>query len=342
MSELTSSMQTRCLGRYLIDLPDTIHWSPGMEVSLYYGHREDFTEIDVILIDNDSSLERFAARVKRRAESIGAEINSKTNSSMLVLNKSLDDHRVLLRYFDDSGMDNYHRHEIHFLLANAHMLLFAESFKGVIGPVEARLVKLSTQLRPISTQPTQMGSGFCFGPVVIDSDNDYEMMTVSERDTRRRDIAFELTMNTMTPGSEESLFDRVNEGLGAFGLNASTLRKGTAHIAGEKADEVLLKFKEQGITELSFGLWAKPPTASLAKPNFELNMNTGGELLSRRPYDYLLKNPGWLKSAILDTSEPEDLPTVNSSLTDDEAIALWDAIVKSVRPRPGAVRATSK
>lgn len=72
MTELTDSMQTRCLGRYLIDLPDTIRWSPGAEASLYYGRREDFIEIDVILIDNNSTPDKFDASVKQRTESISA------------------------------------------------------------------------------------------------------------------------------------------------------------------------------------------------------------------------------------------------------------------------------
>ncbi len=70
---------------------------------------------------------------------------------------------------------------------------------------------------------------------------------------------------------------------------------------------------------MSFGAWLMQAHPSRAQPSLTLGLDTGGQL----PEDAVSS----------DASQPEE---VTSSLSDEEAMGLWDVVVKSLRPRPGA------
>jgi hypothetical protein len=63
---------------------------------------------------------------------------------------------------------------------------------------------------------------------------------------------------------------------------------------------------------LLFAIQSMRPDPAFARPQMSFSLKAGGQLRGSRTF-------------------------VNSSFTPGEGIAMWDAIIKSVRPRPNAV-----
>lgn len=337
MAALTHTLRTRCFGRYLVDLPESFQPGyRGTSVTLYFGRDENFKTVDARVVDEDVTPERFAGAVKQRSAEISAVINYKTNGSMLLLDEQLDKNKILLRYFESSELDNYHSHEIHLLVSGVHVQLKADSHKGVMEPVETRLKALASRVHNV-TDPIQAGPGFCLGPVVIDADNDYEMAEAFFRDRtpKHRDVALEIHVNTFKqPEDEPPLIARVERNAAELGYKPQVLRQGKLQLGGMPAEEWLSRRegKDQGKEQFGHGLTAEsqPPTPSLAQPTLQVSLTLGG-FIPMQPSAGLI-------SYVARTPAPAKPVVVNSSLTDDEAVGLWDAIVRSIRPRHNAVK----
>lgn len=334
IKDMTSAMKTQCVGRYLFDLPESFVWGDFPEVELYYGLDNDFKTVSVQIVDTHSSEERFKVRVSQRAQSIATTWNEKVNASMLVLDKEITPKKRLIRYFDSTTSGNYHKHEIHLLLAKVHLVLRADSFNGIIEPVENRLLKLSSQIHLMEGALDHQGPGFCLGPLLIDADSDHEVLVSAHaKDKRHPDVQFEIYMSAITPDEGERLPEQVARESGVLYAKPKILRSQETTIGPMVADEMLMRFKEGDIIEHSFAIWSRRGSPSMARPTINLSLTTGGDITSYPP-------PDLLKYGV-----SGDLPSgpspkvVSSSLTDNEAIGLWEAVVKSVRLRPNSVRA---
>lgn len=341
VAALTHTLRTHCFGRFLIDLPES--FQPryrAASVTLYYGRDEDFKTVEAKVVDENVTPERFANAVKQRSAQIAAAINYKTNGPMLLLEDRLDESSILFRYFESSELDNYHTHEIHLLLSGAHVLLKADSYKGVMEPVEARLKKLASQVRKFS-DPQQAGPGYCLGPVVIDTDNDYELAVAYFRDKthKHRDVDLEIDLDTFKqPEDEPRVIRRSERNAAELGLNPKVLRKGETQLGGMQAEEWLSRWEGkthegEEIIAYTFAIESSPPVPSLNHPTIQLLLGAGGRLSTEPaaglvPYKDTAATRGPVKAPV----------DVSSSLTENEAIGLWDAIAKSVRPRPNGVK----
>jgi len=81
--ELTSNMRTWALGRGLIDLP--ANWSGGGDVKLYYGLGADHSSVEVRVLGEGVTQQRFDAALQERASRIAAVKNYEMDDvSMLV------------------------------------------------------------------------------------------------------------------------------------------------------------------------------------------------------------------------------------------------------------------
>lgn len=327
--EMSTPMQTQCVGRYLIDVPDTFAWTESPDATLYYGLGSDHKTIDAQIIDSDSNPEKFGARVRKRADAIAKEVNAETGGSMLIENKGLDRHRVLLNYYRTAELDRSQTYEVHVLSGRTHILLKTDSFPEDKEPAEIRLVRLSTQIRNEVSEKSS-APGLCLGPVVINADHDHEEISTYARDKRRPDVLLSVYMSASTPDQEEGLIEQIEREKEAFSTGPKFLRKGRTNMGGMDAEEALMRFDEDGISMHSFAIWSKRQSPSFARPTITLNLNTGGEVSSNP------RRPDPLRYGVLGEVDLDDSKTVSSSLSDQEATMLWDTIVRSVRLRPGA------
>jgi hypothetical protein len=341
VSEMTTHMRTWALGRGLIDLP--ANWSGGGDVKLFYGLGADHSSVEVRVLGEGVTQERFDAALNERAHRIAAVKNYKQSDvPMLVSAVRISPQSVTLQYYKQASRRQTFVHEFHLLVGDAYVLLRAESYDDDTTPVEARLLKLSKEIFKVA--PENAGAGFALGPIVIRSHHDQEIASFYFRPPAS-DVSLEVYVNALSPGESEPLLIRTKETTGIFLANDyEKLRAGATTVASTRAEEFLIGFSDDTHRQLLFLAENYRDTRSLKSPFMSFSLSAGG--LKSKP-----KDPG-VEVDLVRWTLPQfankgyDLPLwqqpatpepVNPSLTDYEAMAVWDAILKSVRIRYGAV-----
>ena len=342
VSEMTTHMRTWALGRGLIDLP--ANWSGGGDVKLYYGLGADHSSVEVRVLGEGVTQERFDAALSERAHRIAAVKNYKQSDvPMLVSAVRASQQSVTLQYYKQASRRQTFVHESHLLVGDAYVMLRAESYDGETAPVEARLVKLSKEIFKV-TAPQNAGAGFALGPIVIRSHHDQEIASF-DFSPPASDVELNVYINALSPDDEERLHVRTKKDTQVFlAGDYENLRAGKITLADMQAEESLIGFSDDTHRQILFVGENYRDNPSLNRPAMSIRLSAGG-----------------MKAGPVDPDEPEDLvrwtlpsfankgyelplwqqpatpDPVNPSLTDYEAMAVWDAILKSVRIRYGAV-----
>lgn len=323
-----SNMQTVCFGSYSMKIPQEFGLrSPGSSATFYYGSDSNFSTVDFQVVAERVKRHEFHSSTAERVAEINAEINEVANAPMLVVHEEVDNQTVLLRYFRSDLSTRSHVHEVHRLIDGTHILLHAKSYKGKIESVEARLRHLATTVSSISNDDNI--PGFCFGPVVIDSESDYQIATIHYRDKTigHRDVAVEIEVNTLPRSDEEPrLISRLGGNFLGLGYSPRVLEKGKTLLANMPAEQWLGRDSEERRVEHLFVIESYPERPAARTPGLQINLRTGG--VPRSP------TPGGLRPYIQSTVQTAGLEgPVSSSLADEEAIALWEAMTSSVKFR---------
>jgi len=342
VSEMTTHMRTWALGRGLIDLP--ANWSGGGDVKLYYGLGADHSSVEVRVLGEGVIQERFDAALEERARRIAMVKNYKlADRPMLMSAEKVSPQSATFQYFESTELPDTFVHEFHLLIDDAYVMLRAQSYNGKTAPVEARLLKLSKQIFKV-TAPQNAGAGFALGPVVIRSHHDQEIASF-DFSPPASDVSLEVYINALSPDDEERLHVRTQKDTQIFlAGDYENLRAGKITLADMQAEESLIGFSDDTHRQILFVSENYRDNPSLSRPAMSVRLSAGG-----------------MKAGPIDPNEPEDLvrwtlpqfankgyelplwqqpatpEPVNPSLTDYEAMAVWDAILKSVRIRYGAV-----
>ncbi|WP_108219958.1 T6SS immunity protein Tli4 family protein [Pseudomonas sp. GL-R-19] len=339
--ELTNNMRTWALGRGLIDLP--ANWTGGGDVMLYYGLGADHSTVEVRVLGDGVTQERFDAALQERARRISAVKNYKNSDvSMLVSAKMASPREKLLQYYKQATRRQTFVHESHLLIDGVYVMLRAESYNGDTVPVETHLLKLSKEIFKVT--PENAGAGFALGPIVIRSHHDQEIATFNFRPPAS-DVSLEVYVNALSPGESEPLLIRTKETTRVFlADDYDNLRGGATSIASMRAEELLIGFSDDTHRQLLFLAENYRKARSLSSPFMSFSLTAGG--IKSRP-----KNPDvevdlvrWTLPEFANKGyelplwqQPASPDPVNPSLSDYEAMAVWDAILKSVRMRPNSV-----
>ncbi|WP_306958626.1 T6SS immunity protein Tli4 family protein [Pseudomonas synxantha] len=338
---MTTHMRTWALGRGLIDLP--ANWSGGGDVKLYYGLGADHSSVEVRVLGEGVTQQRFDAALNERAHRIAAVKNDEQqNASMLVSASRETPQKIWLQYFESTEVPDTFVHEFHLLVGDAYVMLRAESYDGDTAPVEARLLKLSKEIFKVA--PENAGAGFALGPIVIRSHHDQEIASF-DFSPPASDVSLNIYINALSPDDEERLHVRTQKDTKIFlAGDYQNLRAGKITLADMQAEESLIGFSDDTHRQILFVSENYRDNPSLSRPAMSIRLSAGG-----------------MSAGPIDPDEPEDLvrwtlpqfankgydlplwqqpaspDPVNPSLTDYEAMAVWDAILKSVRIRYGAV-----
>ncbi len=342
VSELTSNMRTWALGRGLIDLP--ANWSGGGDVKLYYGLGADHSSVEVRVLGEGVTQARFDAALNERANRIAAVKNYKQSDvPMLVSAVRISPQSVTLQYYKQATRRQTFVHEFHLLVDDAYVMLRAESYDGDTTPVETRLLKLSKEIFKV-TAPQNAGAGFALGPIVIRSHHDQEIATFNFRPPVS-DVSLEVYVNALSPGESERLLARTRETTKIFlADDYDSLRAGTTNIANMQAEELLIAFSDDTHRQLLFLAESYREARSLSSPFMSFSLSAGGIKSRPKSPDVEVDLVRWTLPDFANKGyelplwqQPATPDPVNPSLTDYEAMAVWDAILKSVRIRYGAV-----
>lgn len=341
MHELTSNMRTWALGRGLVDLPAS--WTGGGDVKLYYGLGADHASVEVRVLGEGVSQQRFSAALQERASRIAAVKNYEMDDvSMLVSAKAQTPQSVMLQYYRRPTPRQTFVHELHLLVDDVYVMLRADSFKGNTAPVENRLLKLSKEIFKVT--PETAGAGFALGPVVIRSHHDQEIASF-DFSPPASDVSLSIYINALSPDDEERLHVRTpKDGQIFLAGDYENLRARKITLAGMQAEESLIGFSDDTHRQILFVSENYRDNPSLARPGMSIRLSAGGmkgEPVDPNEHEDLVRwtlpqfaNKGYELPLWQQPASPEP---VNPSLTDYEAMAVWDAILKSVRIRYGSV-----
>ena len=144
-------MHTWALGRGLVDLP--ANWSGGGDVKLYYGLGADHSSVEVRVLGEGVTQERFDAALEERARRIAAVKNYKQSDvPMLVSAARISPQGVTLQYYEQASRRQNFVHEFHLLVDDVYVMLRAESYDGDTASVKARLSKLSKEIFKVAPE----------------------------------------------------------------------------------------------------------------------------------------------------------------------------------------------
>ncbi|MCI1737409.1 T6SS immunity protein Tli4 family protein [Pseudomonas sp. LH1G9] len=341
VSEMTTHMRTLALGRGLIDLP--ANWTGGGDVKLFYGLGADHSSVEVRVLGEGVTQQRFDAALNERSHRIAAIKNYKQSDvSMLVSAIRLSPQSVTLQYFQSAALPDTFVHEFHLLVGDAYVMLRAESYDGETAPVEARLLKLSKEIFKVA--PENAGAGFALGPIVIRSHHDQEIASF-DFSPPASDVSLSIYINALSPDDDERLHVRTPKDTQIFlAGDYENLRAGKITLAEMQAEESLIGFSDDTHRQILFVSENYRADPSLSRPAMSLRLSAGGMKTGpddpNEPEDLVrwtlpqFANKGYDLPLWQQPASPEP---VNPSLTDYEAMAVWDAILKSVRIRYGAV-----
>ncbi|WP_262382916.1 T6SS immunity protein Tli4 family protein [Pseudomonas proteolytica] len=341
VSEITSNMRTWALGRGLIDLP--ANWSGGGDVKLFYGLGADHSSVEVRVLGEGVTQARFDAALGERASRIAAVKNDEMDDIPMLVSASGDTPQsAMLQYYMRKTRRQTFVHELHLLVDDAYVMLRAESYNGNTAPVEARLLKLSKEIFKVA--PENAGAGFALGPIVIRSHHDQEIASF-DFSPPASDVSLSIYINALSPDDEERLHVRTHKDTKIFlAGDYENLRAGKITLADMQAEESLIGFSDDTHRQILFVSENYRDNPSLSRPAMSIRLSAGG--MSAGPIDPdepedlvrwtlpQFANKGYDLPLWQQPASPEP---VNPSLTDYEAMAVWDAILKSVRIRYGAV-----
>ena len=339
--ELTSNMRTWALGRGLIDLPAS--WTGGGDVKLYYGLGADHSSVEVLILGERVTQERFDAALNERSRRISAVKNYKNSDvPMLVSAKFVSPRETLLQYYKQATRRQTFVHESHLLIDDVYVMLRAQSYEGDTDPVEAQLLKLSKEIFKVT--PETAGAGFALGPVVIRSHHDHEIASFYFRPPAS-DVSLNVYYNALSPDDGERLHVRTQkDGKIFLAGDYEQLRMGQITLAGMQAEESLIGFSDDTHRQILFVSENYRDNPSLSRPAVSIRLSAGGKKRTAidpdKPRDLVrwtlpqFANKGYELPLWQQPASPDP---VNPSLTDYEAMAVWDAILKSVRIRYGSV-----
>ena len=308
------AMRTHCLARFLIDLPED--FEPMGDVELIYGLNKDYRKVKVETLLDLGSTALFERTTAARAAELASQYHSKAPSkSMLVFSRRVQERTVLIRSYDAPNMLKYFVSELYAVKGTAVVKVTSQTYaqddpEAIESAAQSVVDKISFMLDPMKA-----GRGACLGPLLIDAGQDGEWFTVSFKSKRMPDVLIEFNSNSLLAESDGGLLARTSREKGRLekaGFRSDTIRRGKIAIANRPGEELLIKGLDHGkVVRLFVSEPLLPKPATFAEPSFAINMKMGGQ-----------------------RGSPE---YVDASMSEPDAVAMWDAIVKSIRLRPGAI-----
>lgn len=333
VNELTQDMQTHCIDRFLIDLPKGMMLGTMQTV----GQNREV----VITIAGSASHDEFNTRMAQ----IEAEYRAKKHIDGWAYFYNVSSPSPTIRLFerlesendlDDSSREiegyRWSEHKVIKMVIKALDLSdpkyrndpLAMQLRTNTHDKKALIADLLQRVRSRDTKEIPTEPGMCFdgGFLAGNAQGDYEF-TADFWFSKMPDVSFSFSSNSF-PYERKYLLDR--EGLDQLvsDSHGAVLRKGAITVPGVmQAQEWLLAgdMRQAGgaiIEGHYFKLEGNSKVGSPQTPFFDLEMENGGEI--EQKFD----------------ANGKGIPT-KASLTQAQALALWDAVTRTIRMRPGAI-----
>jgi hypothetical protein len=306
MTAKYEEMSTNCVGRLLIDVP--IAFKPSEVTTGRFrgpGLSPQDPALEVVVRAGRWTRPEFEAEVQKRRN----EIKSKSDDTTDILreDKRLSDESTLFRI---QRIREAYVSEINFLRGTNLVTVRLKSFHNHFVVAEESLINFAAATRVADSKAGRSPiEGFCLGPVVVAGNFKDESAKFLFRDGQGNDLG--IAIDTYKAGGEPPLLTRIagpDSLLSIFDVKHKVLRARERTVGHLRAQEWL-------------------GSANLGKQGDEKTLKFALETLPLAPE----KNEANVTLSF-ETAQPlqDGTPTKNV-LSDEEALALWDTIVDSIR-----------
>lgn len=297
------SVATQCVGRNMIRLPQA--FLPADIATGFFSPTTSLLEgltFDVIVDSAELKRKPFSEHIlERRAELSGS---SGVTSNIFRLERPLSDVATIFRI---QQIKKAYQSEAHFKIGENLVVVKIDSFNDTFLTAEEQLVKFMADFSAIDQDKVK---GFCLGDLAIHGDYISESGDYGWSDDAGNTI--DLQIDTFRSDSSKPLLQRTtgpDSLLNVFHIGHSVLRSGERTVAGMRAQEWLG--------------WTKVGTEG-DKKTFGFTMETMRPVPAR-------KTP--MITVALDSAQKlSNGVETKTNLSDEEAIAVWDAIIGSIQP----------
>ena len=294
--------KTIAIGRHLVDVPEL---ATLIQQWKYNGVPIEFR--DDILTD-----EEYDDMVDDREQALRATKHERYDS-LFVKRVPHANRGVTLISWPEPSDTLMYRYDTYFRIGTQTMVYAGEVTTDRRDTALATREDLSKEWRPIDSDATPERMGFVANSaILVDKLYNRESWSLAIRLTGKSDVALRITAFARSadrPGLRERAGGVLPSLLGSV-VGMHQLRNRARSVGPIKADEILVAATEKDKRLYTFK-WEAPGKAySLGDPNINVSMNV-------------------LDSAYKTNQE--------SFASDEEALELWDALVESIRLRPGAV-----
>ncbi|WP_454726766.1 MULTISPECIES: T6SS immunity protein Tli4 family protein [Cupriavidus] len=297
---------THCFGRFLIDLPPQAQTNAG-----YYLWGVNVEQLDETPVS-------LAARVDQRERTLKAQRRQGTQASLFLRRIPLGNDGVgLLAWKSEYSKGMYSLDT--YVVAKPTWRAYRRQGE-VSTDREQQGIEIATSLaRDLrSREPNEIPTeaGFCIDGGYLAGDA-FQSERFDVGITFPDHPGAHFSFSSSTGAEQDRLLDRVGGFLtGAAKLVAGieTLRKGQRNLGPIPAEEFLVAGSDKGQRVYTFAWESQGKDDSLAEPNLTARLG----VLERSP-------------------DSQGKPPPPAFKSDQDALALWDAIVGTIRLRPGAV-----
>lgn len=316
-----------CIGRFVIAMPHAWQTRPKTAEYLYAGNAlETRHDVTLGIFENIVKERENDLKTKMRVDSSSPRgPNVVTRIPWLETSMAITAHARLLVYNENSKNilnEQFYQSEGYVWSNNTMFIVtpLAPDDQAAEAVLNARDVFPRIEGRANTEIPKQ--AGFCFdGGIVTGQQKFNESATAYfERPSTPGGLIFGIEMRPGVP-SDDKLLDRVSglkQALGSLISHTHTLRSRERPLAGMDGQELLLKINLNGTDAYDF-MWEFKGVLSpdgepmrVITPHARLELSIGEQKDTNAEY-------------------------VGSTLSEEEAIELWDAILNSFRLRPGAI-----
>jgi hypothetical protein len=293
--------RTRAIGRHLVDVPGSVRTIESYR----------FNKVPIELLPAIRTGQHFNDLVARREQELRA-MRKKSGDSLFIERVTHANGSVTLVSWLDLGIEYYHFDS--YFRAGSRTLLYS----GDVSPSRKMAAlsvrdELAREWREVPPGAISTSLGYVADDtILVDRDMNRESWEMIIQLAGKPDVSFKIAAYAqyqVEPGLRERAGGILAGLLGAV-AGVSQLRNRERPVGPIQGDEILVAGTQDGKRTYGFK-WEAPGKAnSLAEPNLNVSLQVG-------------------ESAYLTNKE--------SFASDEEALEMWDAVVGSIRLRPGAV-----
>jgi hypothetical protein len=302
----TEALRARCVGRSVIEIPRSFvaaRVTTGMFRAR--GPGAQGPSFDVVVRSGLTRATFVSAIAKRRSELNG---ESSDTVNILRLERALSDDATLFRVQE---IDDAYVSEINLLRGSSMVTVRLESYHGQFLSAEERIINFAAGIKDTGDDlVVEQTGGFCLGPVVLSGEFADESSRILFRNGKGVNLSIEI--DTFTSDEKVALLSRMSGPdslLTKFDVRPTVLRARERTVAGMRAQEWLGWARltdEQNSKTLKFALETMRENPGKTTPSIAVTLDTAQTL--------------------------EDGSSTKTTISDDEAIRLWDSLVNSIHP----------